>query len=424
MFFNNKLYERLINSKILKDSFWALFGNSVAKVLALIIGIVIANLLGSEDYGKYGLIKSTLISISVFSTFGLGITGTKYIAQYKDTNKDIINNLCHDIINISLFTSGLIAIAIIIFAKQITIYLEMSDMIITLRLSTIAIVFNAINTAQTGILAGFKKFKTISNYNLITGIYLCLTAIICTYYIGLNGAVIALSSSYILNFILNHVTLSKIRKEYPKASSGHSFIKEMLIFSLPLALQEGLQSLSSWLTIIVIVKMSCYSEYGIYAAAAQWTAAISFIPAILKNVTLSYLSDSNSNNSRIVKIMLFANLVSSGCFFLIILFASPIISQWYGESYDGVDIVLNILIFSSVLGSLGSVFIQELISQSKNWLTFLISLLKTLLIILLGCCLIVVMNYRGSIAFAYSTLFANIIYLCLLFVSYKKYSES
>ena len=62
---NNNLFVKLTRSDIFKDSFWALFGNSVAKILALIIGIVIANLLGSEDYGKYGLIKSTLISISV-----------------------------------------------------------------------------------------------------------------------------------------------------------------------------------------------------------------------------------------------------------------------------------------------------------------------------------------------------------------------
>lgn len=420
----NKLYEKLTKSKIFKDSFWALFGNSVAKVLALIVGIVIANLLGSEDYGKYGLIKTTLMSISVFSTFGLGITGTKYIAQYKDSNIEMVNNICHDIIKISLFTSGLIAIIIILFAKQIAIYLEMPEMITSLRLSTIAIIFNAINTAQTGILAGFKKFKNISNYNLITGIYLCIAAIIGTYYFGLNGAILALSSSYVINFILNNFTLSKIRKRYPPISYNKSYTKEMLLFSFPLALQEGLQSLSSWLTIVVLVKISCYSEYGIFSAAAQWTAAISFIPAILKNVTLSYLSDNTNNNNRIVKIMLLANLTSSGSFFLIILFASPFISQWYGASFDGVGVVLNILIFSSVLGSLGSVFVQELISKSKNWITFSISLLKTMLIIIVGCLLIIGLDYRGSIAFAYSTLFANIIYLCLLFISYKKYSKS
>ena len=418
---NNNLFVKLTRSDIFKDSFWALFGNSVAKILALIIGIVIANLLGSEDYGKYGLIKSTLISISVFSTFGLGITGTKYIAQYKDSNAEIVNNICRDIIKISLYTSGLIAITIIIFAKQIAIYLEMPDMILTLRLSTIAIIFNAINTAQTGILAGFKKFKVISNYNLITGIYLCVISIIGTYYIGLNGAILALGSSYIINYILNNFTLSKIRENYPKILPQKSLTKDMILFSLPLALQEGLQSLSSWLTIVVLVKISCYSEYGIYSAAAQWTAAISFIPAILKNVTLSYLSDTTTNNNKIVKIMLLANLVSSGIFFIIILLASPFISKWYGPSFDGVNIVLNILIFSSILGSLGSVFIQELISKSKNWITFSISLLKTILIILIGCLLIIGMSYRGSIAFAYSTLFANIIYLSLLIVSYKKY---
>lgn len=417
------LYTKFTKNGILQDSFWAIFGNSIAKILALVIGIVVAKILGSDSYGKYGLIKSTLISISVFSTFGLGVTGTKYIAQLKDTKKELVNTICHDILKISLVTSGSIAFFVIIFAKQIAIYLDMSDIVLTLRLSSIAIIFNAINTAQTGILAGFKKFKIISNYNLITGIYLCLASIISTYFAGLNGAIFALSSSYIFNYFLNNVTLKKIRKSYPITQKKLSSIKEMVEFSLPIALQEGLQSISSWLTIVVLVKLSSYSEYGIYSAAAQWTAAISFIPAILKNVTLSYLSDSNNNNRKIVKLMLLANLISSGCFFIIIFFASPVISKWYGQSYNGVEPVLNILIFSSVLGSLGSVFIQELISKAKNWLTFSISLLKTILIILLGYILVTIVEYRGSLAFAYSTLLANILYLFLLIISYKKYDK-
>ena len=419
----NIIWRRLIESNLFKDSFWALFGNSIAKLLALVIGIVIANLLGSEDYGRYGLVKTTLMSFSVFSTFGLGITGTKYIAQYKDNNKELINVICNNILKISLLTSSVIALFIIVFSDYISAYVDMDNSLFVVIMSCFAIIFNAVNTSQIGILSGFKRFKIISNYNLITGIYLCLVIILCTYYGGLNGAIFALCSSYLFNFALNNFSLNKIRNKYPFVKVKKSMAKEMIIFSLPLALQEGLQSISSWLIIVVIVKLSCYSEYGIYSAAAQWTAAISFIPAILKNVALSYLSDKNSNNKRIVKMMIYANLISSGGFFLIILFTSSIISEWYGSSYYGIKIVLNVLIFSSVLGSLGSVYIQELISQSKNWLVFLISLLKTVLIIFIGFMLIEGADYRGALAFSYSTLFANIVYLCLLVVSYNKYGK-
>lgn len=406
------------SSKLFRDSFWALFGNSIGKVLALLLGIILANLLGSEDFGKYGLIKNSLFYLSICSTFGLGITGTKYIAQYKE-EKNKINNICHDILTISVFTSGFIAITILIFAEKITYLLEMGNMSNILRLSSIAIIFNAINSAQTGILSGFKEFKTISNYNLITGVFTFISGTIFTYFWSLDGAIIALGLSYVVNYFLNAHTLNKIRREFPKKEGVLDYKVQMLKFSLPLAMQEGLLALSSWSIIVVLVKLASYSDYGVYSAAHQWTAAISFIPAILKNVTLSYLSDQQSNKRVIVKKMIFVNLISSGSFFVIIFIFSGFIARWYGDSFVGVKPVLNILVFSSILGTMGSVFIQELISKSKNWLSFSITFIKSIIILAVSIGLIKIIGISGAFAIAFGDLSANIIYFSLLVISYK-----
>lgn len=406
------------SSKLFRDSFWALFGNSIGKVLALLLGIILANLLGSEDFGKYGLIKNSLFYLSICSTFGLGITGTKYIAQYKE-EKNKINNICHDILTISVFTSGFIAITILIFAEKLTYLLEMGNMSNILRLSSIAIIFNAINSAQTGILSGFKEFKTISNYNLITGVFTFISGTIFTYFWSLDGAIIALGLSYVVNYFLNAHTLNKIRREFPKKEGVLDYKVQMLKFSLPLAMQEGLLALSSWSIIVVLVKLASYSDYGVYSAAHQWTAAISFIPAILKNVTLSYLSDQQSNKRVIVKKMIFVNLISSGSFFVIIFIFSGFIARWYGDSFVGVKPVLNILVFSSILGTMGSVFIQELISKSKNWLSFSITFIKSIIILAVSIWLIKMIGISGAFAIAFGDLSANIIYFSLLVISYK-----
>lgn len=406
------------NSKLFKDSFWALFGNSIGKVLALLLGIILANLLDSEDFGKYGLIKNSLFYLSICSTFGLGITGTRYVAQYKE-EKDKINDICCDILAISAFTSGFIAVMILIFADKITSLLEMGNMGNMLRLSSIAIIFNAINSAQTGILSGFKEFKAISNFNLITGIFTFISGTIFTYFWSLYGAVIALGTSYIVNYFLNAHSLNRIRRGFPKKKGGLNYKIQMLRFSLPLAMQEGLLALSSWSVIVVLVKLASYSDYGVYSAAHQWTAAISFIPAILKNVTLSYLSDQQSNNKMIVKKMILVNLVASGSFFVAIFIFSGFISKWYGDSFVGVKPVLNILVFSSILGTMGSVFIQELVSKSKNWLSFSITFIKSIIILVISIGLIKIIGVSGAFAIAFGDLSANIIYFSLLVLSYK-----
>ena len=62
---------RFRNSALLKDSSWSLIGNIVGKGFSLIAGIVVARCLGKEVYGEYGIIKSTLLMIALFSSFGL-----------------------------------------------------------------------------------------------------------------------------------------------------------------------------------------------------------------------------------------------------------------------------------------------------------------------------------------------------------------
>ena len=76
-------YHRATGSRFLNDSFWALSGNVAGKGLALVAGIVVARLLGRDLFGEYGLIKSTLIGISILSTFGLGYTATKFVAEIR-----------------------------------------------------------------------------------------------------------------------------------------------------------------------------------------------------------------------------------------------------------------------------------------------------------------------------------------------------
>ena len=85
-----EIKNKALNSRLTIDSFWALFGNISAKGLALIAGILVARFLGSEVYGEFGLIKTTLMSLALFSTLGLGFTSTKFIAEYKLKNPEYI----------------------------------------------------------------------------------------------------------------------------------------------------------------------------------------------------------------------------------------------------------------------------------------------------------------------------------------------
>ncbi|MBO5697209.1 MAG: oligosaccharide flippase family protein [Alistipes sp.] len=81
------LIDRLKESPLFKDSFWALVGSTIGKGLSLIAGIAVARFLGSEIYGEYGVIRNTLTYIAIVSTFGFGYSATKFIAEHLKNDK-------------------------------------------------------------------------------------------------------------------------------------------------------------------------------------------------------------------------------------------------------------------------------------------------------------------------------------------------
>ena len=71
--------QRITNSVLARDSFWAVVGNGLGNAFLLLAGIFIARLFGKDLYGEYGVVKKKKMYYAKFDTFGLGITSTKLL---------------------------------------------------------------------------------------------------------------------------------------------------------------------------------------------------------------------------------------------------------------------------------------------------------------------------------------------------------
>jgi O-antigen/teichoic acid export membrane protein len=72
-----------LGSRLVLGVFWSAIGAVVSRSLALVAGIVIARLIGKAAFGEYGVIQSTLSMFSAFAMFGVGLTATKHIAEFR-----------------------------------------------------------------------------------------------------------------------------------------------------------------------------------------------------------------------------------------------------------------------------------------------------------------------------------------------------
>lgn len=420
----SNIVQRLKQSRLFQDSFWALVGSAAGKGLSLIAGIAIARFLGSEVYGEYGTIKNTLMMIAIFSSLGLGYSATKFIAESK-TSEDynrIVDT--HRIATfITLLMSGFIAFLLIIGANKVAIWLEAPHLAKALRLSAVAIIFNAINTTQTGELAGFGAYKELAKNNTIAGIFTFISSVALTYFYSFDGAIIALIISLAFNAILNRITINRcIGSSRAKHKINLPYINEIIRFSIPIALQESLYSLTNWTGTFILIKLAGYAELGLYSAANQWMAVILFIPGALRNVALSHFAANNKNRQQtnnILKKLLLVNFISTFIPFVFITAISGWITTLYGDSFYGLQPVLIVGIISAIVCSLTNVITQEFMSRGKNWFLFLSRFARDIGALIVAY-ISVHYTSHGALVMISSYCILQVVYLILLLGTYIK----
>lgn len=368
----------LKQSRLFKDSFWAVFGNGTGYGLLLIAGILVARFLGKDLYGEYGLIKTTMFHIAAFSTFGLGYTSTKFVAEYKKKDKTQVNIIIDDSLLITAISSIFLASLFIIFAVPLAEFLNEPKLYLSFRMLGGIIIFKAISTTQNGILAGLGEFKRIAINNVIAGVFMMGICVPLTFYWGLLGSLISLMLSQIINSIVNYYSIKAIKKQYPIIKHCNH-VGPLLKYSVPVALQELSYSASQWGISLLLVKYSSFGEMGLYSAASQWNAIIMFIPGLLSNVILSHLSSYSGDKDKhknTLKKMLIVNLLCTVIPFLVVYLLSHWITSFYGTSFDGLSNVLRISVFATIFICCSRVFQSELISIGKTWLLLCIRLVQ------------------------------------------------
>ena len=243
-----------------------------------------------------------------------------------------------------------------------------------------------------------------------------------TYFHGLVGALGALLSSQAINCILNQISLNKILSRLNN-QVNISRKKELLLFSIPIALQESTYTISNWGGSLLLVKFSSVGELGIFSAASQWNAIITFVPGLLYNVVLSYLSsnaDNKSAHDNTIKKMLSINLVCTLIPFVAVYIFAGWITSFYGETFDGMKDVLRVYTLCTVFNCCGNVFSSEFIVRHRNWLLMTIRVSRdALLLISAAIILNICHGENGAMVYASIITVLSALYILLLAVLYR-----
>ncbi|MDD1596970.1 oligosaccharide flippase family protein [Riemerella anatipestifer] len=417
-----------LNKKILNGGGWILLGNIISKFILLVATILLAKYLGKDEYGQFGIIKSTILMFAMFAGLELGMTSTKYISQYKIRDKDKVRRVVGLSTLFSMVISCLVSFLVCVFAPQIASQINAPKLNDIIRISSLALLFSSLNGIQGGILAGLEKFKEISINNVLAGCISSVLLIVAARYFNLKWVVVAFVLNFFFLFLFNFLTLRKsFYSEFDVKLFSRENFKELEVlwkFSFPAILAGMMISPVVWICNYFLVNQpNGYSAMAEFDIANQWRNTILFIPTALAQIVLPMLASSVDDREE-YKVIFNKNLKVNFVlgFFMVFIFIvlTPLIVHFYGENYERTTYPMIIMFITTGFITVNNVIGQAIASQGRMWLGFYVNLLWAIVLIS-NCYLLVDIYQLGAVGISLAYLISYVVHTFLQFLYVKQF---
>lgn len=413
----DSLFQKIISSKLFKNLSVVFSETVVTKILNFVIILLLTRQLGPEEYGKYSFIFVTMAFCSSFFDFGMENTAVRFANKKSETRNSIFG--------LYLFVKMLILFGIILvlmlFGGQFFALIHKSELTKYIPFLIIGILSESLFFVNDTYLQAVQKFTlraylNICKYSLslifIVILFLekllYLKYVFCMYFIPL-GITILFIPKYI-EFLKNYFS-----KNLPTEMLKEIFNYEKWMFVLSI----GTNTLQK-IDFFMISYWVSYIQIGIYNAAIQLAAVVSFLPYVFGKVLLPKLAEMENPEicsfiKKSDKILILACIVMTLCIPLTD-FVVPVL---LGEQYVLSIPVLKILLFAFILTfyvapteqALYALGLPKIITQGRYIQLFT----------LIGLNFLMIPKF-GIVGSAFSVLMIRILYL--FFVVTRFYKEA
>lgn len=389
---------------------------AIALSSALVVNLVTARVLGATGYGEFAIVIATMGMLGVFAGLGLGLTSTKYVAEFRATDPARAG-LILGLLNRTVLWSG-VAVAGILFLLSPALasgMLNAPQLVPELRIGCVLLLFNEINGVQVGSLAGYEAFRRIAYVNLIRGLAGLPIGIAGATLFGLRGAVVAAVVVAAIGMALSHIALDREARRHGIHITTDGWRREAPIlwrFSLPAFLGSVVVGPATWIGNAMLVNApGGYAQLGIFNAANQWRTLVTFLPSVLGQAALPILASLwGSGRRQSTKRVLIASVVTSALAALpiaaVLILASGFVMSLYGPAFAGHGLVLVVVALTVVLLTVQMPVGQMIAATGRMWLGAIMNTAWSL--VFLTAAAVLIANGSGAFGLALAYLIAYV----------------
>jgi len=394
-----------------------MIGAVISRGLTLVAMILVARMLGKTGYGELGMIRSTVGMFAVFAGFGLGLTATKHIAEFRQSDPERAGRILGMSGMVALLTSGIMALGLFVFAPWLAEHtIDAPHLAGVLRVGALILLIDALNGAQTGALSGFEAFKTIAYVSCWSGALSFPVLVAGAYFGQLTGAVWALVITAGLNWLLNHLALRKEARRYKVPFTYRHCAREFSIlwtFSTPAVISGMMVGPTIWgCKSILANQPGGYAALGALVVAESWRIIPMVACQLISGVSFPIMSQLyGQGQKRQFRKTLYSQFYLNGGIALlsavgVSILAKPILAC-YGPEFADNTFVLILVVLSTVPMQLTTVVGVANRCIGNIWWSVLLNALWAVVYLLATWLLV---GY-GALGLAWATLIAYMVQL-------------
>jgi len=367
-----------VGNRLARGTFWTVTGAVISRVLGLLGSIILARILGKVPFGELGTIQSTVGLFGSFAGLGIGITATKYVAEWRELHPA----RCGRVIGFSLsaaLVGGLLAGAgLVVFADWLAAHtLAAPQLAPMLRSGAALVALSALQGAYLGALTGFEAFKQVAWVNWVSSLVGVPLAVAGTLWAGLAGAVWALIAQTAVGCALGHWALNK---EMLKAGVKMSFtlgLHEWAMlwrFTLPVFMSTLLATPASWFSRTLLVNQpGGYGEAALVSAANQWMNLVNFLPFTMGGVLVPIFANLYATHRRadFMKLLQQNLLLNAGVALAValpLMLCAPIILGFYGHGFREGTSIFILTMTCGMFVAINNLFSRAMQSAGRAWI--------------------------------------------------------
>jgi O-antigen/teichoic acid export membrane protein len=274
---------------------WTVAGSIVGQGGSFAGSVVAARVLGKEAYGQVALVQSTVVALSSLACLGLGVTATKYVSQYRQSDPEKAGRILGLSSIVALIAALCFSAFFILAAPSLVIPgTRSAPDVAVVRLGAVFLFFTTLNGYQMGAMAGLEAFRSIAAITAVCGVASFSLAWWFSTCFGLRGAVLSQGVSAFLLWSFYQAGLNReSRAKGVHVSCRGSWGQRWALFrfSVPGTISGIISSSAIWWCGATLVRNCGYAELALFTAANNMRLMILLVPALAAKVASPLLNN-------------------------------------------------------------------------------------------------------------------------------------